>query len=90
MAATAEAAKMAEGAAIVEVEAVKIAGGGGKQNKSNKKSEICDKTARPDCYFCLGSHKASKCPNHSVSTTAPAISNSQHSGFLGSVSYSDI
>ena len=37
--------------------------GGGKKKKSDKDSESGDKTTRPDCYFCLGSHKASECPN---------------------------
>ena len=59
-------------------------GGGGKKNKSSKDSESGDKTARLDCYFCLGSHKASECPNRSASATAPATSNSQHGRFLGS------
>ena len=37
--------------------------GGGKQNKSSKDSEFGDKTARPDCYFCLGFHIVSECTN---------------------------
>ena len=37
--------------------------GGGKQNKNSKDSESGDKTARPDCYFCLGFHIASECTN---------------------------
>ena len=37
--------------------------GGGKQNKSSKDSEFGDKTARPDCYFCLRFHIVSKCTN---------------------------
>ena len=37
-------------------------GGGGKQKKSSKDSESGDKTAWPDYYFCLGSHKASGMP----------------------------
>ena len=60
-------------------------GGGGKQRKSNRDSESGDKTACPDCYFCLESDKASECPNHSASATAPATPNSQHGVFLGSV-----
>ena len=35
--------------------------GGGKQNKSGKDSESGDKTACPDCYFCLEPRKASEC-----------------------------
>ena len=59
-------------------------GGGGKQKKSSKDSESSDKTACPDCYFCLEPHKASQCPNRSASATAPATPNSQHGRFWGS------
>ena len=51
-------------------------GDGGKQNKSSEDSESGDKTACPDCYFCLESHKVSECPNRSASATVPATSNS--------------
>ena len=51
-------------------------GGGGKQNKSSKDSETGDKTAWPDCCFCLESHKTSECPNRSISATTPTTSNS--------------
>ena len=60
-------------------------GGGGKQKTSSKDSEPGDKTACPDCYFCLEPHIASECPNRSASATAPATPNSQHDGFFGSV-----
>ena len=60
-------------------------GGGGKQKKSSKDSKFGDKTAYLDCYLCLEPHKASECPNRSASATAPATSNSQHGGCLGSV-----
>ena len=60
-------------------------GGGGKQNKSSKDSESGDKTAWPDCHFCLESHKASECLNRSAFATAPTTSNYQHGGCLGSV-----
>ena len=60
-------------------------GGGGKQKKSSKGFESGDTTARPDCCFCLGYHKASGCPNRLASATAPATSNSQHGAFLGSI-----
>ena len=56
--------------------------GGGKPKKSSMDFESGDKTVCPDCYFCLESHKASEFPNRSVSTTAPATPNVQHSGFL--------
>ena len=59
--------------------------GGGKQNKSNKDSESGDKTACPDCVFCLEPHKSSECPNRSAPATAPATSNPQHGRLLGSV-----
>ena len=59
--------------------------GGGKQKKSSKDFEFSDKTARPDCHFCLGSHKASECPNRSSSATAPATCNSQHGVFWGNI-----
>ena len=59
--------------------------GGGKQNKSSTDSESGDKTASPECYFCLEPHRASECPNRFASATAPASPNSQHCGFLGSV-----
>ena len=59
--------------------------GGGKEKKSSTDSESGDKTASPECYFCLKPHRASECPNRSASTTAPATPNSQHGGFLGSV-----
>ena len=76
----------AEGEAIVEAEAVKTRSGGrGKQKKGSKDSEYGDNTACPDRDFCLESHKASECPNRSTSATTPAISNSQHGGYLGSV-----
>ena len=48
-------------------------------------SESCDKTACPDCYFCLEPHKASECPHHSSPATVPATPNSQYGGILGSV-----
>ena len=38
-------------------------GGGVKRNKTFKDFKSGEKTARPDCYFCIGSHKASECPN---------------------------
>ena len=60
-------------------------GGGGKQKKSSKDSKFGNKTARPDCYFCLGSHKASECPNRPASATKPVISHSQHGVLLDSV-----
>ena len=60
-------------------------GGGGVQEKSSMDSESGDKTASPECFFCLEPHRASKCPNPSASATAPATPNSQHGGFLGSV-----
>ena len=60
-------------------------GSGGKQKKSSKDSESGEKTARPDCYFCLGFHQASEYPNRSASATAPVTSNSRHGGFWGSV-----
>ena len=65
----------------------KIRGGGsGKQKKSSKDPESGDKTACPDCSFCLEPHKVSECPNCSASAaTAPATPNSQHGGFWGSV-----
>ena len=59
--------------------------GGGKQKKSSTDSESGDKTASPECYFCLEPHRALECPNRSASATAPATPNSQHGGFLGSV-----
>ena len=59
--------------------------GSDKQIKSSKDSEYGDKTACPDCHFCLKPHKALECPNHSASATAPATPNSQHGGFWGSV-----
>ena len=59
--------------------------GGGKQKKSSTDSESGDKTASPECYFCLKPHRTSECPNRSASTTAPATPNSQHGRFLGSV-----
>ena len=60
-------------------------GGGGKSKKSSMDFEAGDKTAYPDCYFCLEPRKASECPNRSASATAPATPNSQQGGFLGSV-----
>ena len=51
--------------------------GGGKQTKSSTDSESGDKTASPECYFCLKPHRASECPNRSASTTAQATPNSQ-------------
>ena len=59
--------------------------GGGKRKKSSTDSESGDKTASPECYFCLEPHRASECPNCSASATAPATPNSQHCGLLGSV-----
>ena len=47
--------------------------------------ESGDKTACPDCYFCLEPHKALECPKRPASATAPATPNSPHGGFLGSV-----
>ena len=58
---------------------------GGKQKKISKDFESGDKTARPDCYFCLGPHKPSECLNRSASATVPPTSNSQHGVFWGSV-----
>ena len=60
-------------------------GGGGKPKKSSSDSEYGDKTAYPDCHFCLEPHKASESPCRSASATAPATPDSQHGGFLGSV-----
>ena len=79
MTATAEEGQMAaEGAAIVEAEAVKIAAGAAATKKSSKDSKYGAKTACPDCYFCLEPHKASEYPNRSASATVPTPSNSQH------------
>ena len=51
--------------------------GGGKQKKSSTDSESGDKTASPECHFCLKPRRASECPNRSACTTAPATPNSQ-------------
>ena len=59
--------------------------GGSKQKKSCTNSESGDKTASPECHFCLEPHRASECPNRSASATAPATPNSQHGGFFCSV-----
>ena len=92
MVATAKEAEMAEAteagaemAAIMEAEAVKIAAGMAVSKRKIARILNPAITACPDCYFYLGSHKASECPNCSASVTAPATSNSQHGGFLGSI-----
>ena len=51
--------------------------GGVNQKESSTDSESGDKTASPECYFCLKPLRASECPNRSASTTAPATPNSQ-------------
>ena len=56
-------------------------GGSRKPKKISMDFESGDKTACPDCHFYLELHKASECPNHSASATAPATPNSQHGGF---------
>ena len=60
-------------------------GGGGKPKKSSLDFESGGKTAYPDYYSCLEPYKASKCPNRSVSVTAPVTPNSQGGGLLVSV-----
>ena len=58
---------------------------GGKPKKISKDFEPGDKTAYPDCSFCLEPHKASECANRSASATPPATPNFQRGGFICSV-----
>ena len=70
-----------------------VAGNGGESNfkhlngKGESSTDVGNKSARPACYFCKGSHKSANCPSLLDSVAAPAANGSVHSGYI-SITYS--